>query len=155
MNEENKETITPDNNMYIDAINELKANSVSKSDYEQLQSENANLLKALTNNEKLETTATEPVRSAAEIRQNLFTGEHNNLDYWAEALALRDAVLRENKEDIFVPKGHNVTPTDSDYESANKVATIVQECIDFANGDSQLFTNELQRRTVDNNIIRR
>lgn len=153
--EENKEIQTQDNNMYIDAINELKANSVSRSDYEQLQSENANLLKALTNNEKLDNTVAEPVKSAAEIRASLFSGEHDNLSYWTEALALRDAVLRENKEDIFVPKGHNVTPTDSDYESANKVASVVQECIDFANGDSQLFTNELQRRTVDNNIIRR
>ena len=43
----------------------------------------------------------------------------------------------------------------SDYEAAERVATVVRECIEYAKGDSAVFTNELQRRTVDTAIPRR
>ena len=40
-------------------------------------------------------------------------------------------------------------PTDDDVKTAEKVAQVLQECVDYAEGDSAVFTNELQRRMVD------
>jgi hypothetical protein len=40
-------------------------------------------------------------------------------------------------------------PTDEDVRTAQKVADVLQECVDYAEGDSAVFTNELQRRLVD------
>ena len=40
-------------------------------------------------------------------------------------------------------------PTDDDIKTAEKVANVLQECVDYAEGDSAVFTNELQRRLVD------
>ena len=48
-----------------------------------------------------------------------------------------------------MPVGKRITPTDEDISAANRVATVLQECVDYAQGDSQAFTNELQRRTID------
>ena len=49
-----------------------------------------------------------------------------------------------------VTKGSaKIVPTTEDIECANRVAEVVKECIEYADGDSQLFTNELNRRTVD------
>ena len=43
--------------------------------------------------------------------------------------------------------GAQISPTAEDVQVAEKVAQIYQECVDYADGDSALFTQELQRRT--------
>ena len=73
----------------------------------------------------------------------------NNLEYCKAAVELRDALIENGEKDPFLPFGHNVVTTDSDYETANRVASVLKECIDYAEGDSDIFTNEIQRRTVD------
>ena len=57
--------------------------------------------------------------------------------------------MSEGKPDPFLPVGSQILPDDADIAAANKVATVLQECVDYANGDSSVFTNELQRRLVD------
>ena len=49
-------------------------------------------------------------------------------------------------------RGANINPTQESYISAQKTADIYRECLDYANGNSQVFINELQRRMVDNPI---
>ena len=51
--------------------------------------------------------------------------------------------------DPFLPIGNRISPTKEDIETANRVAEAFQSCIDYAEGDSQLFTQELQRITND------
>ena len=80
----------------------------------------------------------------------MFENEHqSNLEYWENALNLRQALIDSGENDPFLPYGHKIVPTTEDVECANRVAEVVKECIEYANGDSQLFTNELNRRTVD------
>lgn len=139
-----------DNNTYIEAIKEMRKNTVNRSDYEKLQEENRNLLKSLVNGETIDLPADkEPVDINA-LRKDLFLKEHNNLDYAKGLLELREAVKNESGEDIFLPKGHGVQITQADYDTAEKVATAFQHCIDYAEGDSEIFTTELMRITQDN-----
>lgn len=138
---------------YIDTINELKANSVSRAEYEKIRSENKQLLTTLVEGRSLENSSSEDTSkpSAQELRKELYSDNVNlsNLDYWQKTLDLRDIVIKETGKDPFLPYGQKITPTTEDVAAANKVAEIVRECIEYADGDSRLFTQELDRRTVD------
>lgn len=153
--EEEENVVVEDNtNDYIAQIKNLKENSVSKDDYNKLKADNKKLIDALANGTQLEGKV-EPKVSAVEninnLRKKLFSEGSNlsNLEYCKTAVELRDALIEKGERDPFLPFGHDVVATDSDYESANRVATVMKECIDYADGDSDIFTNELQRRTVD------
>ena len=152
--EENVNVVVEDNtNDYIDQIKKLKENSVSKDDYDKLRLDNKRLIDALANGTQMDVV--EPKVSAVEninnLRKKLFGKGNNlsNLEYCKTAVELRDALIENGERDPFLPFGHNVLATDSDYESAERVANVMKECIDYADGNDDIFTNELQRRTVD------
>lgn len=157
--EEEENVVLEDNtNDYIAQIKNLKENSVSKDDYNKLKADNKKLIDALANGSQLESVVDSKVSSVENInnlRKKLFSkGDNNlsNLEYCKTAVELRDALIENGERDPFLPFGHNVVATDSDHETANRVATIMKECINYADGDSDIFTNELQRRTVDISI---
>ena len=137
--------MTPD---YLAAINELKQNSVDRSKYDALKAENKKLLDSIVNGTEI-AQPVEEKKSIEELRANFFKEDQNNLEYWNNVLALREAWMTEGKPDPFLPIGSQILPTDADEAAANKVATVLQECIDYAEGDSDVFTNELQRRLID------
>ena len=154
--EENVNVVNVEDNTndYIEQIKKLKESSVSKDDYDKLRLDNKRLIDALANGTQVEGVV-EPKVSAVEkineLRTKLFSKGSNldNLEYCKTAVELRDALIEKGERDPFLPFGHNVIATDSDIETANRVATVMRECIDYADGDSDIFTNELQRRTVD------
>lgn len=135
---------------YIEQIEQLRANSVSKEQYEKLKAEHNRAMNALINGGQLENSKEEPVDKDA-LRKELYSQEPNlsNLDYWQKTLTLRKAIMDEGGNDPFLPYGQKIAATAEDREAANRVATVVQECIDYADGDSRLFTQELDRRTID------
>ena len=153
-NEEDKSVSTQDETgksaaEYIEAIKEIKENSVPRDKFEALEKEKKDLLKALIEGGQIDQqTATEKTDIKA-LQAELFNEDNklNNLDYAKKALKLREAVLEETGKDIFLPYGANISPTPADAEAAEKVAKAFQSCIDYADGDSQLFTQELQRIT--------
>lgn len=134
---------------YIAAMKKIKENSVPKEQYDKIVQEKKQLLEALTSGETIEREEEQPKRSLDEIRDDLFNHEHSNLEYCELSLELRDRCIEEGEGDPFVPQGHKVVPTDIEYEAADRLARNLKECIDYAQGDSALFTQELQRRTVD------
>lgn len=133
----------------VQAINELKQNSVSKEQYQKVVEEKNKYLKALIDgNQVAEAQPKEPV-NIDELRNSLFGEELSNLDYAKKALKLRDAIIEKEGKDIFVGRGSKLTPTTEDYECAQHVADVFQQCIDVAEGDSEIFTRELMRLTDD------
>ena len=142
--------MTPD---YLAAINELKANSVDRQKYEELKAENKKLLDSIVNGTEVALPHDEK-KSIEELRANYLKEDQSNLDYISNALKLREALMAEGKPDPFLPLGEQILPTDEDIATANKVASVLQECVDYAEGDSNVFTNELQRRLVDVKIPR-
>ena len=144
--------IEPTHQDYIDAIQELKSTTVSKDRYDAIVQERNALIKTLSNGGTIEGQSIPTKRTAAEIRSDIFGNGRKPLtpnEYVELSLELREAVLEEDGEDIFVAKGHHVAPTAEDYATSEKVATIYRECLDYANGDSAAFIGELQRRMVD------
>ena len=142
------EDMTPD---YLATIKELKQNSVEREKYDQLKAENKKLLDAIVNGQEVDLPKQENKRSIDEIRKELFSGEKDlsNLEFIQDALELRSALIESGEPDPFLPVGNQITPTDSDIAAAEKVATVLQDCVDYAEGDSSVFTNELQRRMID------
>lgn len=142
----------PTNEQYIEALQRMQENTVPKSEYQKLKEENRQLLNAFVNGEKIE----KPVEKATdeelnELRKKLFNTDKqiSNLEYVKTALQLRKGLIDNGQQDPFLPSGSMVTPTANDVAAANRVADIYKECIDYADGDSELFTQELMRRTND------
>jgi len=139
------EDMTPD---YLAAINELKQNSVNREDYDKLKAENKKLLDSIVNGTPVEVEVPQG-KSIEELRANYLKEDQSNLEYITNALKLREALMAEGKPDPFLPIGEQILPTDEDVAKAAHVAEVLQECVDYAEGDSNVFTNELQRRLVD------
>ena len=144
---------------YIEAIKEMKQNSVSKEAYEKLKQENKQLLDSIINGTELSQQnikVEEPV-DIKQLRNNLFNqdGDLSNLEYISSALKLRDELIKKGEKDPFLPVGEKIIPTDEDVQTANRVAAILQDCVDYAEGDSAIFTTELQRVMIDSSPMRR
>lgn len=134
---------------YVAAIKELKQNSVDRSKYDELRAENKKLLDSIVNGTEIAQQPVEPKKSIEELRQAYLKEDQSNLEYITNTLKLREALMAEGKPDPFLPVGEQILPTDEDIAAAQKVADVLQECVDYAEGDSSVFTNELQRRLVD------
>lgn len=136
---------------YIAAIAELKDKSVPKEQYLKLKEENTKLLKSLINGETLEGVEQPSRTDVAELRKQLYSGEVelSDIDYLKKSLELRSALIEQGERDPFLPFGEKITPTNEDIEAAERCAKIVQECIDYANGDNSILINELQRVMID------
>ena len=138
-----------DNTDYIEAIQTLKQNSVDREKYDALRAENKKLLDSIVNGTEIAQPAVEDKKSTEELRAAYLKEDQSNLEYITNTLKLREAIIAEGKPDPFLPIGEQIMPTDDDVKTAEKVAQVLQECVDYADGDSAVFTNELQRRLVD------
>lgn len=135
---------------YISTITEMKKNSVARESYDKLKAENKQLLDALVNGKEIDIKKEEPV-DISKLRADLFNRDKqsSNLDYVSSALKLRNALIESGERDPFLPYGDKVTLTAEHYDKAEQVAAVLQECVDFADGDSGIFSAELQRRLKD------
>lgn len=144
------------NEQYIAAIEDLKANTVSRDAYNKLRSENKQLLDALVSGKEL---PQEPQNkpSINDLRKKLFNvdGEMSNLEYVETALSLRNSLIEAGERDPFLPIGDKVTLTAEHIDTAERVAAGLQAMVDFADGDSGIFSAEYQRRVKDAQMPRR
>lgn len=137
---------------YIDALNTLKRNSVDKTEYDKVVQENKRLVDTLIANGQIENPVEDIPVDIDGLRKELFgkrPKDMSNLEYCTKAISLRDAILERDNVDIFLPNANSYQPTFDDITTANRVADTMKHCIEYANGDSQVFTNELMRLTKD------
>ena len=145
---------------YISAIKDLKQNSVARSEYDKLRAENKKLIDAVINGapgQEEQVVVKHSKEQIDDLRNELFNSpkELNNLEYITKAMELREALIENGEPDPFLPVGKQISPTRDDLEGAEKVAQVYKECIDYAEGDSEVFTNELMRRTRDVKLPRK
>lgn len=156
MLEEQEQVVTGEvveNTDYIEAIKTLKQNSVDRSKYDALKAENKKLLDSIVNGTEVALPKTVEEPSIDDLRKNVFNNpDQTNLEYITNVLKLRDALMESGQEDPFVANSSQYTPDANDYARANKVATVLQEMVDVADGDPNVFLNEYQRRVKEVNI---
>lgn len=142
-----------DNN-YIETIKELKNNSVSKKEYDDLLRQNKQLLDTLVKGESLAPAKDEVVMSDEDLKKLIkkTSRDTTNLDYITTMLAIRKEMMAKGLEDPMAPKVVNHTNDEKDYEKAQKVAEFLQECVDNANGDNETFKALFQAGIIDPKI---
>ena len=145
---------------YIEAITQLKKNSVDRSEYDKLRAENKRLIDAVVNGQpgqEEQVVVKHSKEQIDDLRNELFNSprELTNLEYVTKAMELREALIENGEPDPFLPVGKQISPTRDDLEGAEKVAQVYKECIEYAEGDSEVFTNELMRRTRDVKLPRK
>ena len=164
MLEEEKVSVTgtvEDNTQdYLAAIKELKENSVNRSEYEKLRAENKKLIDTVVNGlpgQEEQVGVKHSKEQIEDVRNELFNSprELNNLEFITKTMELREALMENGEPDPFLPVGKQISPTRDDIEGAEKVAQVYKECIEYAEGDSEVFTNELMRRTRDVKLPRK
>ena len=136
---------------YIETIQKMRETMVNKEEYDRLMKENKQLLETVVNGGKYEQekTKAELTASINDLRKKIRNSEEmSNLEFAKATLELREQVLERDKKDIFVAAGSKYRPEPSDYAAAQRVAEVFQDCIDVADGDSDIFTRELMRRTA-------
>ena len=153
-------TVEDNTQDYIEAIQALKQNSVNRSEYEKLRAENKKLIDTVVNGlpgQEEQVVVKHSKEQIDDLRNELFNSprELNNLEFITKAMELREALMENGEPDPFLPVGKQISPTRDDIEGAEKVAQVYKECIDYAEGDSEVFTNELMRRTRDVKLPRK
>lgn len=153
INEQNNEQNTETN--YIEAIKNLKASTVSKEAYDKVVNENKTLIESLVNGTQVSTDSAkaEVKPTAAECKKKLFNPEKDltNLEYVKRTLAYRNALMEETGEDCFVAPNHLDPNYDVEaiHAQADKVADVLQQCIDQSDGDDGVFRARLSSRLND------
>lgn len=134
---------------YIRNLTALKENTVSKEEYNKVLSENKRLANALTTGYSMAVPDNkEPVDIDA-LRKDLFGAKQkkqSDLEFFTKAEKLSDAIIDAGGIDPYLPYSKDYIPTGDDIDRANRVHSVIKECIEKAEGDPQAFTNELQRR---------
>ena len=153
-------TVEDNTQDYLAAIKELKQNSVDRSEYDRLRAENKKLIDAVVNGQpgqEEQVVVKHSKEQIDDLRNELFNSprELNNLEFITKTMELREALMENGEPDPFLPVGKQISPTRDDIEGAEKVAQVYKECIDYAEGDSEVFTNELMRRTRDVKLPRK
>lgn len=139
------------NEYLIKKIEELKKTSIPREKYDAMVQERNQAIDALVNGQQIELPQEKSAADIDGLRKELFDrhGQLSNLEYVEKALELRDALIERDGIDPFIPVGKQIAPTPEDVVAANRVADAFKACIEYADGDSEVFTNELMRITND------
>lgn len=145
--EQQQPSLNPEDQNLMEEFQKLKANSVSKEEYERVLERNKELTQNWAQGRTNDQTPvdTDTVES---LRKELFAedrAELNNLESAEKILKLRQKLIDEGKQDPFVnTNSKNV----DDYETAKRVADGLQHMVDEADGDPDVF-NAMLGRQVD------
>lgn len=130
----------------VQALNELKANSVSKEEYNKIREDNRVLLNNIVNGVQQPATADVSKPSVAELRDKL-NHSKNDLEYTETFLQLRDQAIEDTGRDPTA--NYSVDNIDYELEQAQTVADTLKECIALAEGSPEVFKAQLMSRLDD------
>lgn len=150
------------NNAYIDTIKQLKENTVPKEEYEKLVAERARLLKSVIDGDPIEGERGAEQESAPDVdtlRREILNVDVSmtNLEYVTKVLKMRDAIIKEKGPDAdpFLPpyanlgERHTSEEIAKDQENAEAVASFLENTVEQAHGDPEVFNSLLNIGLVD------
>ena len=166
-NEKTPEVITPEDpapefgaDQYIAELERIKKDMVPKSEYDRIVSENAKLAGALADRDYSSDTERpeDNDQKIAALRKNLYGGGkkyRSDLEYFTDTLDLRHRLMEKGEGDPFLPCNSAYVPNEADEVRAQEIAGSIQEAVDYADGDPEVFTVEMRRRCNINNSMKR
>ena len=158
MAEEVKNEEVVDNNALVDQVKALKENTVSKSDYEKLQSDYNHLfgeyIKSRPSEEKdvKEPTEEDKKKAFQKACVTLATNKHmSNIEKAQLYLDIRDYRIEHGEGDIFLPRSGQ--PTIEDVEKAENQAALMSDAIEQAEGSDLRYNAYISDHLRDNMSI--
>lgn len=146
--EQTEQKITAED--YLNNLSALKNATVSKEEYTRLMEENKKLADALANGLPYEQKgdSEEPQVDVDALRKKLFVNPKYNSDlsFFSDLLTLRKTLMDSGSVDPFLPTNPEYVYNDADAQRAQFIADEIQEAIDYADGDAEVFRVDLQRR---------
>lgn len=151
-----QQELPPEDQNMVEAMQQLKANSVQKSEYERVLARNKELTEALARNREIEEAAkpapdTDTIES---LRDKLVGKELSNMEYWENVLKLRNKVIESGQPDPFLPSDSKGNYSKENIDSAERVANGIQNLLDQADGNAELFNALFQGSCEDVAIVR-
>ena len=140
---------------YAEQIQKLKNTTVSREQYDKMVAENNKLLDALVSGEIITKEGAKPEKPRTEEINDLYNdlfvkGEPNNLKFHEKMYRLSDLIEEETGYNPCLPWGYNgVKPSQDDIVKAQRDREATEALMEYAAGDSQIFTDQLQLKTVD------
>lgn len=147
MDEEKKEQTELTAADYVAQLRELKEKTVSRDEYEKLRKENVVLAEAAATHFRDDESETKPEVDVTALRKRLFGGHHykTDLEYFSDAIALRDALVEGGEQSPFLPSNREYSPSGQDMADEKNFADTLRNCVEEADGDASYFTASLKR----------
>ena len=140
--------------LFLKAAKEVKEDTVPKAVADKQQEQIEKLTRYIVEGgDGTQTTVVEKARTPAELKKILADENTNNLEYAKAALELRKQVIDSGEADPFLPKSTHTPVTSIDVEGAEKVATVLQECVDQCDGDPATFNFLFEKRLNDDSPL--
>lgn len=147
-------------NNYVEELKNIKENMISKDTYNQIVKERDELSKALADNVLNGGTYVEEKAEPKEViddkalSKELLTQNSGlpNLDTAQKMLKLRQAQIDKYGVDPFMPLDMSGRNANESRAEAEKFASALEHCIEIAQGNSDIFTREFERITMDTGI---
>lgn len=127
---------------YIEEIQKLKKDTVSKAEYERLAGENKKLINALSNSEYLDPKENNKQENIdiSNVAASILYGEKNNFEAAKDILKIRKAIKDKDGVDIFVGAWQRDGEiTEHDVECAEQFADTLENCIENCDNNPKVF----------------
>lgn len=138
---------------YIAKVNELKKNSVPKTEYEKVLKENKELADAVLNNtiqENEDDNSQDVDAELKDLRSTLFNSENvsklSNREYTEKILRLRDILIEKGERDPFLPTKNE---TQEDIEKAERTAKTLKNMVKESAGRDSVFNGLFEESLVE------
>lgn len=129
---------------------EIKANSVSKEDYDKLKSEYDDAVSNYLSGNLQDSKKEENV-DIAELRKELYSEKVSNLtdlEFMTKTLKLRETIIKNGGDDPFLGTLKGKAPTTAEREHAKEVAEKMKKMVNDAEGSDEAFHIILSQRVV-------
>lgn len=138
---------------FLEAAKEVKKNTVPQEEFDKVKSENTKLKEFILEGGNSPVAPETPKRSRAELLKVIENEDSNNLEFTKASLELRQQVLDEGGRDPFLPNSSQTPITTADVEGAERVASVLQECVDESEGDPETFNFLFGKRVNDSSPL--
>lgn len=122
--------------------------AASREEMKRMEEDNRSIMKKLLEGGDIQKEP-EDTRSIGDIISDMRKDNISDIQYVKDALAYREKCIAEGYGDPFVGKGEKYVPDEREAEKAENLANCLKHCIEYSEGDNQVFLNELNRITVD------
>lgn len=140
---EGKETDPSDFDL-LNEVKELKKNSVSKEEYDRVVAEKKKLMRDFVYGSGDSANVEDTSPSIQDLREKLFGGnveQMSNRDFWENVSQLYHKRLEEDKQNIFLPKGHKTRYKREDYEMVSSMMETIDSMLEDTKDNPALFTS--------------